>query len=55
MEQDELVAVGTALCPAATKGLVHLQPAEVHGQLTEFAFAGVLQAFLSLWEATGRV
>lgn len=49
-ENDGLVAVWTALCPAAAVELVDLQLAEVHGQLTELALARVLLDFLGLWE-----
>lgn len=47
-ENDGLVAVWTALCPAAAVELVDIQLAEVHGQLTELALARVLLDFLGL-------
>lgn len=42
------------LCPAATVGLVDVQIAELHGQLTELALGRVLLAFLGLWEVGGH-
>lgn len=48
MECDGLVAVWTMLCPAATVGLMDIQIAKLHGQLTELALGRVLLAFLGL-------
>lgn len=53
-EYDGLVAVWTTLCPAATVGLVDIQLAEVHGQVTEFALGRMLLDVLGLWEDGGH-
>lgn len=53
-ENDGLVAVWTALCPAAAVELVDIQLAEVHGQLTELALGRVLLDFLGLWKDGGH-
>ena len=54
LECDGLVAVWTMLCPAATVGLMDIQIAKLHGQLTELALGRVLLAFLGLWEDGGH-
>lgn len=53
-EFDGLVAMWTMLCPAATVGLVDVQTAELHGQLTELALGRVLLVFRGLWEDGGH-
>lgn len=53
-ECDGLVAVWTALCPEATVGLMGIQFAEVHSQITELAPGRVLLDFLGLWKDGGH-
>lgn len=45
-----MVAVWTALCPAATVGLMDIQIAEMNSQLAELALGRVLLAFLGQGE-----
>lgn len=54
-EYDGLVAVWTTLCPAATVGLMDIQLAEVHGQVTEFALGRMLLDVLGLLVHSFRV
>lgn len=53
-ENDGLVAVWTALRPAAAVEFVDIQLAEVHGQVTELAQVRVLLDFLGLWKDGGH-